>query len=202
MDNYKIYKNVKLGKNVVIEDFCIIGKPPRGKEDGELETTIGDDAVIRSHTIVYAGNQIGDDFQTGHHVVIREENKIGNNVSIGTLSCIEHHIEIEDGARLHSQVFIPEFTTIKKNAWIGPNVVVTNARYPRGKNVKDSLIGATIEENAKIGANVTTLPGVIIGKNALIGSGSVVTKSIEENKVAAGNPAKVIKDIREIEEYK
>lgn len=197
----KIYDNVKIGKNVVIEEFCIIGKPPKDKKNGELETIIGDNSVIRSGTVIYAGNKIGDNFNTGHNVVIREENDIGNNVSIGTLSCIEHHIKIEEGARLHSQVFIPEFTIIKKNAWIGPNVVVTNARYPRSKNVKSTLNGATIEENAKIGANVTTLPGVKIGKNVLIGSGSVVTKDIDENKVAVGNPAKIIKDIREIEDY-
>ena len=73
-------------------------------------------------------------------MVIRESNNIGCNVSIGTGSCIEHHINIQDGVRIHSQAFIPEFTVLKKNAWIGPNVVITNAKYPLGKNVKSLLI--------------------------------------------------------------
>jgi acetyltransferase-like isoleucine patch superfamily enzyme len=197
----KIYDNVEIGKNVEIEEFCIIGKPPRGKTNGELKTVIGDNSVIRSGTVIYAGNIIGENFNTGHNVVIREENKIGANVSIGTLSCIEHHIVIEDGVRIHSQVFIPEYTTIKKNAWIGPNVVVTNAKYPRSKNVKDNLIGAIIEEDAKIGANVTTLPGVKIGKNALVGSGSLVNKDVKEKEVVVGNPIKKIKEIKDIKEY-
>jgi UDP-3-O-[3-hydroxymyristoyl] glucosamine N-acyltransferase len=81
----KIYDNVEIGKNVEIEEFCIIGKPPRGKTNGELKTVIGDNSVIRSGTVIYAGNIIGENFNTGHNVVIREENKIGANVSIGTL---------------------------------------------------------------------------------------------------------------------
>jgi len=202
MENIKIYNNVKLGKNVIIEDYCIIGKPPMNFSDGELETIIGDNAIIRSHTIIYAGNIIGYNFQTGHHVVIRENNKIGNQVSIGTLSCIEHHIIIEDEVRCHSQVFIPEFTIIKKNAWIGPNVVITNAKYPQSKNVKKNLKGAIIEQNAIIGANVTILPGLLIGKHTLIGCGSVVTNDVDDFNVVVGNPAKNIKKISDIEEYK
>lgn len=197
----RIYDNVKLGKNVIIEDFCVIGKPPVGKQNGELETLIGDNSVIRSGTVIYAGNQIGNKFNTGHNAVIREENIIGDNVSIGTLSCIEHHIKIEDGVRIHSQVFIPEFTTLKKNSWIGPNVVITNAKYPKSKNVKENLCGAYVEENAIIGANTTTLPGVKIGKNSLIGSASLVNRDIRDGVVAAGNPVKQIKMKIDIKEY-
>lgn len=198
----RIYDNVKFGRNVVIEDFCVIGKPPMNKSNGELQTIIGDNSVIRSGTVIYAGNRIGNKFNTGHNAVIREENVIGDNVSIGTLSCIEHHINIEDGVRIHSQVFIPEFTTLKKNSWIGPNVVITNAKYPKSRNVKDNLCGAYIDENAIIGANTTTLPGVRIGKKSLIGSGSLVNKDIGDGVVATGNPVKQIKMIKDIEEYR
>lgn len=197
----KIYKNVKVGENVIIEEFCTIGKPPMGKNDGELETIIGDNSIIRSGTVIYAGNVIGNKFNTGHNVVIREENSIGENVSVGTLSCIEHHISIEEGVRIHSQVFIPEFTTIKKNAWIGPNVVITNAKYPKSKSAKNNLVGAYVEENAKLGANVTTLPGVKIGKNALVGSGSLVNRNVMEDEVVVGNPIKKVKDMKDIKEY-
>jgi UDP-3-O-[3-hydroxymyristoyl] glucosamine N-acyltransferase len=131
MDHYKLYPNVQLGLNVQIEDFVIIGKPPAGKKDGELITIIGDNAVIRSHTVIYAGNKIGDDFQTGHHVTIRENNEIGSNVSIGTGSCIEHHVGIANHVRIHSQAFIPEYSILKESCWIGPNVVLTNALYPK-----------------------------------------------------------------------
>ena len=194
----KIYKNVKLGKNVIIEDFCIIGAPPYGHTDGELETIIGDNAIIRSHTVIYSGNIIGDNFQTGNKTNIRELNIIGNNVSIGTLSVIEHHVKIADGARVHTQVFVPEYTTLEKNAWLGPNVVLTNAKYPRSPNIKNELLGPQILENAKIGANSTILPGVIVGKNTLVGAGSVVTKNVSDDTVVVGNPAREVKKLREL----
>lgn len=198
--NSIIYPNVHLGKNIIIEDFCIIGKPQKGKVPVK-DVYIGDNAIIRSHTIIYEGNSIGKDFQSGHHVVIREDNTIGDNVSIGTLSCIEHHIIIETDVRIHSQVFIPEFSILKKGSWIGPNVVLTNAKYPKGKNVKNNLKGPIINSFAKIGANSTLLPGVNIGKNSLIGSGSLVSSDIPEDSVAFGHPAKVRDSIKNISEY-
>ncbi|MBN1696513.1 MAG: hypothetical protein JW881_03265 [Spirochaetales bacterium] len=196
-----VYGNVTIGKNASIGEFCVIGVPPAGKAEGELETVIGDNAVIRSHTVIYAGNNIGDNLNTGHHVTIRESNTIGDNVSIGSLSCIEHHIRIEDGVRIHSQVFVPEYSVLKTDCWLGPNVVLTNAKYPRSRNVKQTLAGPVICEHAKIGANVTVLPGRTIGRHALVGAGAVVTKDVEEGSVVAGNPARSISHIRNIGEY-
>ena len=194
----KVFANVHLGENVTIEDYCIIGCPPRGKNEGELETVIADNAIIRSHTVVYAGNIVGKNFQTGNKVNIRELNTIGDNVSIGTLSIIEHHVEIENDVRIHSQAFVPEFSTLKEGAWLGPNVVLTNAAYPCSPQVKENLEGPLVEENAKIGANATLLPGVVIGKNSLVGAGAVVSKNVAPETVVIGNPARVIKEIKEL----
>lgn len=188
-----IYPNVKLGKNVIVEDFCIIGVPPRGFQPGELETVVGDNATIRSHSIVYAGNIIGNNFQTGNKANIRESNNIGNNVSIGTLSVVEHHVSIEDNVRIHTQVFIPEYSKLCEGCWIGPNVVLTNAKFPMSPDVKNSLIGATVLRGAIVGANSTLMPGVRIGEEAIIGAGSVVVKDVDTKDVVVGNPAKKIK---------
>jgi acetyltransferase-like isoleucine patch superfamily enzyme len=198
---YRLYENVALGSGWVIEDFCIIGTPPRGKKDGELSTTIGDGAVIRSHTVIYAGNVIGKNFQTGNKVNIRESNRIGDNVSVGTLSVIEHHVEIADNVRIHTQVFIPEFSVLEEGCWIGPNVVFTNAKYPVSSGVKDQLVGPLIRKGAKIGANTTLLPGVVVGENALVGAGSVVAKDVAPGTVVVGNPARVIRHISELPPY-
>jgi acetyltransferase-like isoleucine patch superfamily enzyme len=197
-DNYKILEGVKLGPDSIVEDYCILGVPPRGQKAGDLQTIIGANAHIRSHTVIYAGNKIGNHFQTGNKVNIREFNEIGNNVSIGTLSVIEHHVQIGNNVRIHSQVFIPEYSILEEGAWLGPNVVLTNAKYPLSPDVKENLKGPVIKKGAKIGANATNLPGVVIGENALVGAGSVVVHDIPDGAVVVGNPARIIKYISEL----
>jgi len=94
MNTWKVFANVSLGEDCVLEDFCLIGVAPRGTREGELPTRIGNGAVIRSHTVIYAGNEIGRNFQTGNKVNVRESNHIGDDVSIGTLSVVEHYVHI------------------------------------------------------------------------------------------------------------
>ena len=189
---YKIHAGTILSEHTIIEDFCLIGVPPNGIKEGELETRIGLGALIRSHTVIYAGNNIGSKFQTGNKANIREQNIIGNNVSIGTLSVIEHHVQIGNNVRIHSQVFLPEYTVLEDDVWVGPNVVFTNAKYPQYPGVKNNLEGPFIREGAKIGANATVLPGVTVGKGALVGAGSVVVRDVPDGTVVVGNPAKQI----------
>jgi acetyltransferase-like isoleucine patch superfamily enzyme len=194
-----IYPGVQLGRDVTIEDYCIIGAPY--SSDANEPTIIGDGAVIRSHTVIYAGNKIGKKFQTGNKTNIRERNEIGDNVSIGSLSVVEHHVRIEDDVRIHSQAFVPEYSHLRKASWIGPNVVLTNAKLPRSRSVKDNLRGPEIGAFAMIGANSTILPGIKIGEKALIGAGSVVTKDVSDRVVVAGNPARLVGNIDLYKEY-
>lgn len=194
----QIYQNVELGEGADVGPFVILGAPPRGKKPGELRTVIGPGAVIRSHTVIYAGNRIGRGFNTGHGVMVREDNEIGDDVSVGTGSIVEHHVRIANGVRIHSLAFVPEFSVLEEGCWIGPKVCITNAKYPRSPLVKETLKGATIGKGAKIGANTTLLPGVVIGAHSLVGAGSVVTKDVPEGVVVAGNPAKIIKKLSEL----
>ena len=192
-----IHPNVSLGANHRIDDFVIIGAPPRETSPGELATSIGPNAIIRSHTIIYAGNTIGANFQTGHSVMIRECNEIGDDCSIGTHSNLEHHIKIGNRVRIHSHVFIPEYSILEDDAWVGPGAVFTNDLYPPTKNVS-ALKGPLLMAGARVGANVTLLPGVIIGRHALVGAGAVVVCDVPDGKVVVGNPARIIKDISEL----
>jgi acetyltransferase-like isoleucine patch superfamily enzyme len=194
----RIFANVELGDGVQLGSFCVIGQPPRGKQDGELLTRVGSGSVIRSHTVVYAGNVIGERFSTGHGVMIREENRIGDDVSVGSHSIVEHHVSIGNGVRIHSQAFIPEYSVLEDGCWIGPNVVLTNAYHPMCPKAKECLKGPTVRRGAKIGANATLLPDITIGEDALVGAGSVVVDDVAAGAVVAGNPARVIKDISDL----
>ncbi|MFH1915984.1 MAG: DapH/DapD/GlmU-related protein [Nanoarchaeota archaeon] len=193
-----IHPNVTLGEGTIIEDFCIIGVPAPGKKPGDEKTAIGKNAHIRSHSIIFAGNQIGDNFGTGVMVTVRENNKIGNNVWIGIKSSVQFQVTIEDDVRIHTQAFIPEHTTLKKGCWIGPKVCITNAPFPNSPLAKDHFKSVIVEEGAKLGANTTILPGVTIGKNALVGAGAVVTKNVAPDAVVIGNPAREVKKVNEL----
>ena len=195
----RIYDNVELGEATQVGEFCAIGQPPRGKQDGELPTIVGPGSVIRSHSVIYAGNVIGERFATGHGVMIREENRIGDDVSIGSHTIVEHHVTIGNGVRIHSQAFIPEYSVLEDGCWIGPHVVLTNALHPLCPKAKACLKGATVKRGAKIGANATLLPDITIGEDALVGAGAVVVEDVPSGAVVAGNPARVIKHIADLE---
>ena len=200
-DERHIYPNVILEKDVSLGEFVIVGEPPRDYAPGELRTIIGSGAVIRSHTVIYAGNVIGNDFQTGHGALIREGNQIGHDVSVGSHSVIEHHVKIGNDVRIHSNTFIPEFSILEGRCWVGPCVVFTNARYPRSPGAKESLRGPLVRSGAKIGAGAVLLPRVTIGRDALVGAGAVVVHDVPDDKVVVGNPARIIKDVRELSAY-
>ncbi len=75
---------VVLGPGATIEPPAIVGKAPRGREEGELPLRIGAGATIRAFTTIYAGSTFGDRLQTGQGATIREDNEVGDDVSIGT----------------------------------------------------------------------------------------------------------------------
>ncbi|UCG71030.1 MAG: transferase [Thermoplasmata archaeon] len=197
----KIMDDVELGDNSNLEDFVILGvkssKPPiNPPHEGKL--IIGDNAKIRSHSVIYRGNKIGNNFQTGHGVLIRENNLIGDDVSIGSHSVVERENVIGNKVRIHSNCFVPEFVNIKDKVWLAPSVTILNMRHPPCPKFNECAKGVVIKENAKIGSNVTLGPKVIIGKNSLVGCGSVVVQSIPDDSVAVGNPARVIKNVSDL----
>ncbi len=194
----RLYPNVVMGENCTIEDFVIIGRPPKGAKEGELETRIGAGALIRSHTVIYAGNQIGNRFATGHGVLLREHNDIGDDVSIGSHSIIEHHVKIGHRVRIHSGAFIPEYSVLEDEAWIGPHVVFTNVLHPLCPEVPKCIKGPTICRGAKVGAGATVLPAVTVGEMALVAAGAVVTRDVPPRMVVAGNPARIVRSIDEL----
>ncbi|MFQ5409765.1 MAG: DapH/DapD/GlmU-related protein, partial [Anaerolineales bacterium] len=200
-DSACIFEKVMLGHSAVIGEYVVVGAQPQPAAAEALETRIGPYAVIRSHAVIYAGNTIGARFHVGHGALVREKNTIGDDVSIGSHAVVEHHVVIADGVRIHSGAFVPEYSVLKAGCWIGPNAVLTNARYPLARNAKETLQGPVIEPRAIIGANATVLPGVVVGAGVLVGAGAVVTRDVPPGAVVVGNPARVIGTVAELDEY-
>lgn len=198
VEGVQLYPGVEIGEGVVLEPPLVLGKPPRGREPGELKLVIGAGSVIRPFTTIYAGSVLGENVQTGQCVSIREDNEIGAGASIGTGAVLEFGNRVGARSRIHSGCFL-EMTVIEEDVFIGPRVVFTDDPHPMGcPRYKECLGGVTVRALAKIGANCTLLPGVVVGRGALVGAGSVVTKDVPEGMVAAGNPARVLRAVADL----
>ena len=200
-DRTIIYDCVEIGDNSIIANDCVIGEPLSeyyyNDKYTNPKTAIGPNCLIRSHTIIYAGNTIGDNFQTGHGATVRENSTIGCNCSIGTFSDIQGFVKIGNYCRLHSNVFIPQYSVLGNFVFVYPGVIMTNDKTPPSNLQK----GPFIEDYSQISAGSVILPGIRIGKNCLVGAGSVVTSNVNDYSLVSGNPARFVKDIREIKSW-
>lgn len=144
-------------------------------DKGLCETNkVGRGTRIWAFAHVLPGATLGADCNICDHVFIENDVEIGDRV---TVKC---GVQIWDGVKLHDDVFV------------GPNVTFTNDLFPRSKVYPQTFARTVIEAGASIGANATILPGLRIGRNAMIGAGAVVTRDVPPNAKVVGNPAKII----------
>ncbi len=184
---------IRVGKGARIDKDVILGYPT-GRPIKKTGVVLGPYAVIRSGTVIYDSVRIGERLQTGHHVVIREENEIGNWVEIWTNTVIDYGCKIGNNVKIHTNGYIPQYTRIDDDVFIAPGACFANDKYPLSRDLE----GPWIKKAARIGVNVTLLPGVIVGEKAVVGAGSVVTKDVEAGAVVAGCPARVVGLVEDI----
>lgn len=134
---------------------------------------VGEGTRIWPFVHVLAGARIGQDCNLAEHVFIENDVVVGDRV---TLKC---GVQLWDGLRLEDDVFV------------GPNATFTNDLFPRSRHYQDSPLQTVVRRGASIGANATILPGLTIGRDALVGAGAVITRDVPDYAVAAGNPARV-----------
>ena len=195
-----IRDNVRIGDNSRIGARCILGEYLqdfyRDLCNNEHPLIIGANALIRSETIIYGDTVIGADFQSGHRVTIREHTTIGDHVRVGTLSDIQGYCTLEDYAHLHSNVHIGQQSIVRRFAWLFPYVVLTNDTQPPSMEMR----GVEIAPFAVVSTGTIVLPGVHIGRDALAGAASMVTKDVPVETVVFGNPAKPHGSVRDIKD--
>ena len=136
--------------------------------------------------------KIGEGTKVWINVQIRENVKVGTDCIISKDVYLDHGIEIGNRCKIQNSVSVYSGVTIRDEVFVGPNVAFTNDKIPRAFNANWKITPTLVEMGASIGANATIVCGITIGKYAMIAAGAVVTKSVPDYALVAGNPAKVI----------
>ncbi|MEI4768840.1 acyltransferase [Psychrobacillus sp. FJAT-51614] len=152
-----------------------------------------------SHALVETDN-IGADTRIWAFVHILPDAKIGSNCNICDHCFIENNVEIGDNVTIKSGIYIWDGVKIENNAFLGPNVVFTNDLLPRSKKYPEYFLETKVEEGASIGANSVIIAGNVVGRYAMVGAGSVVTKDVPDYTLVYGNPARIKYNICECTE--
>ncbi len=138
---------------------------------------------------------IGKGTTVWQYCVILRGAKIGRDCNICSNCFIEDDVVIGDRVTVKNGVYIFNSIYIENDVFIGPNVTFTNDKYPKSRksvNKKKNKYPRTqICDGASIGGGSTILPGIRIGKKAIIGAGSVITKDVKDGEIFYGNPAKL-----------
>ena len=197
-DDTVIYDNVIIGDNTTICNNSIIGEPLNDYYQNEAyinpKTIIRNNSLIRSHAIIYAGCSFGENFSTGHRITIRENTIFGIHCRVGTGVDIQGNAEFGNYCWLLAELHISQKTKIGNFVFIYPYVIFTNDPHPPS----NLNIGSTVGDFTQIAVSSIILPGIKIGRHAFIAASTLVRNDVPDYQVMAGNPGKIIKDIREI----
>ena len=184
------------GDNLAVDDGVQLAYLSGRCPDQSLR--LGDGAVVRSGSVVYAGARIGDRFASGHNVVIREECALGDDVAVWSNSVVDYGCVIGHRVKIHTNCYVAQFTVLEDDVFLAPGVSIANDLYPGDSHSADVMAGPVIEAGAQIGVGATLLPYVRIGAGAIIGSGSVVSRDVPPGMVAFGNPARVHRAVSDL----
>jgi len=188
---------LEAGADLTVDEGALVGYQAGRGGPGPL--VLGAGATVRSGSVLYTGTTIGERFTTGHGVVVREENLIGDDVAVWSHSVIDYGCVIGDGVKIHTKVYVAQFTFIGEGAFLAPGVTCANDLYPGDERSASLMAGPIVEAGAQIGAGSTLLPGVRIGAGAIVGAGSTVVHDVPPGMVVAGNPARLLRPVDQLE---
>ena len=136
--------------------------------------SIGPRTRVWAFAHILPGASIGADCNICDHVFVENDVVIGDRV---TIKC---GVQLWDGLRIDDDVFV------------GPNATFSNDKYPRSKHYERPMLQTCVERGASIGGGAAILPGVRIGRDAMVGSGAVVTHDVPARAIVSGNPARIV----------
>ena len=198
-----VHADSVIGNNVRIDDNTVIGKLPMKAalsavtQDQALPPcVIADDCMIGAMVVVYRGCVVRNKVMVADLASLRENVEVGEYTIIGRGVTVENKVSIGSRCKLETEAYITALSEIGDGCFIAPEVTFTNDNFlGRTKDRFKHHKGVTMRRGARIGANVTVLPGLTLGEDALVAAGSVVTRDVPARKVVLGAPAKIWRDV-------
>ena len=201
-----VYEGTVLGENVRVLENAVVGKQPSlgskstAKREPLPPTTVGDNTVVSTGAIVFAGSSIGADCIVGDQSCIRERVTMADDCILGRGSLIENDTTVGAGTRIQAGAYITAYSTLEEDVFIAPCVVTTNDNFMGRTEKRRTLMkGPTIRRGARVGGGAILCPGIEVGEEAFVGAGAVVTKDVPARKLVVGSPAKVLRDVADDE---
>jgi acetyltransferase-like isoleucine patch superfamily enzyme len=137
-------------------------------------------------------DNIGENTRVWQFTVVLKGAVIGSDVNICAQCFIENDVVIGDRVTIKNCVQVWDGITIENDVFIGPNVTFTNDKFPRSKHYPAEFLKTLVMQGASIGASAVILPGITIGRGAMVAAGAVVTKSVPDYALVMGNPARIV----------
>jgi len=196
-----IHGGVTIRDGAVVESQVVLGQPEYGYAIGvvylgkALETEIGEGVILRAGAIIYSGVRIGKDTTIGHRTLVRTDTRIGNNTQLGHGMTIERSCQIGDWVRCTGLTHITSSTVLEDRVFLGALVGTVNDKTMiwKQEGIQPELVPPYFEYGCTVGTGAKIAAGVRIGRLAMVGTGSVVTKDVAPNTIVIGVPAKFYK---------
>ncbi len=203
--NVVIYDHVKIGKGSIIGDNTVLGKIPF-KASASKTTDIhdlpiliiGEYVTIGANCIIYRGAMLSKYTFIGDLASVREDVEIGEYTIIGRGVAVENKTKIGKYVKIETNAYITAISIIEDYCFIAPEVSFSNDNYlGRTEERLKHFKGPTLRKGARIGVNATILPGIMIGEDAVVAAGAIVTKDVPPKVIVAGAPARYFRDVPE-----
>jgi len=201
-----IFPGARIGSGTTISDGAMVGKPPklansstakRGDLDGVV---LGSGCVVGTNAVLMAGSTFGSDCVIADGAGVRERCEVGDRVVIGRNVTVENDTTIGSRTRIQTGAYITAYVTIEEDVFIAPMVVTTNDNY-MGRTEKrlKEMRGCTIRRGARVGGGSHILPGIEIGEEGFVATGSVVTRDVPPRTIVMGVPARAVRAVEDEE---